>query len=106
MIGNHCTLVDHYTVCIDTDSHIEICICIDMDCIDTDCIHADCMYTDRINANFITMNCNNATSIDTQSKLITIDSTTMPIDIQSELIAIAASMCIQAFIGHLAMYTN
>jgi hypothetical protein len=39
--------------------------------------------------------------IDTQSKLIAIDSTTMPIDIQSEPIAITAITCIQAFIGPL-----
>jgi hypothetical protein len=44
--------------------------------------------------------------IDTQSELIAINSTTMPIDIQSEPIAIAAITCIQAFIGHLAIYAS
>ncbi len=34
-------MVDHYTVCIDTD-------CIDIDCIDADCITMDC-----INANHV-----------------------------------------------------
>jgi hypothetical protein len=44
--------------------------------------------------------------MDTQSELITIDSTMMPIDIQSKPIAIAAIMRIQAFIGHLAIYAG
>jgi hypothetical protein len=44
--------------------------------------------------------------INTQYKLIAIDSTTMPINIWSELIAIAAITCIQAFIGHLAIYAG
>jgi hypothetical protein len=44
--------------------------------------------------------------IDTQSKLIVIDSTTMPIDIQSKPITIATIMRIQAFIGHLAIYAS
>ncbi len=39
--GNRRTLVDHYTVCIDTD------------CIDTDCINADCIIMDCINANHV-----------------------------------------------------
>ncbi len=34
-------MVDHYTVCIDTD------------CIDTDCINADCIIMDCINANHV-----------------------------------------------------
>jgi hypothetical protein len=41
-----------------------------------------------------------------RSELITIDLTTMPINIQSELIAIAAATRIQAFIGHLAIYAS
>ncbi len=44
--------------------------------------------------------------IDTQSKLIAIDVTMMPINIQSELIAIATITCIQAFIGHLTIYAG
>ncbi len=44
--------------------------------------------------------------INTQSELIAIDSTTMPIDIQSEPNGIAAIACIQAFIGHLAIYAG
>jgi hypothetical protein len=44
--------------------------------------------------------------INTQSKLITIDSTTMPINIRSKPIAIAAITRIQAFIGHLAIYAG
>ncbi len=44
--GNHRTLVDHYTVCINTD------------CINTDCIDADCTTLDCINANHVdTYNC-------------------------------------------------
>ena len=44
--GNRHTLVDHYTVCIDTD------------CINTDCIDADCIIMDCINANHVdTYNC-------------------------------------------------
>jgi hypothetical protein len=39
--SNCCTLVDHYTVFIDTD------------CIDTDCIDADCITMDCINANHV-----------------------------------------------------
>ncbi len=34
-------MVDHYTVCVDTD------------CIDTDCIDADCITMDCINANHV-----------------------------------------------------
>ena len=84
-IRNHCTLVDHYTVRIDTDSHIRICICIDTDCIDTDCMstdwihticintycintdcmYTDCMYTDCINANCVTVDCIYANHVDT-----------------------------------------
>jgi hypothetical protein len=56
-------------------------------------IQADCNQFDNI-------------LIDTWSKLIAINSTMMPIDIQSELIAIAAITRIQAFIGHLAMYAG
>jgi hypothetical protein len=44
--GNCCTLVDHYTVCIDTD------------CINTDCIDAD----------YITMDCINANHVDTYNR--------------------------------------
>ena len=44
--------------------------------------------------------------IDTQSELIGINSTTMPIGIQSKLITIAAITCIQAFIGYLAIYAG
>ncbi len=44
--------------------------------------------------------------IDTQSKLVVIDSRTMPIDIQSKLIVIAAITRIQAFIGHFAKYAG
>jgi hypothetical protein len=44
--GNRHTLVDHYTVCIDTG------------CISTDCIDADCITMDCINANHVdTYNC-------------------------------------------------
>jgi hypothetical protein len=57
-------LVDHYTVCIDMDSHIRSRICSDTDCMDTDCIHADCMYKDHVDANYITMDCINATHVD------------------------------------------
>jgi hypothetical protein len=39
--GNCCTLVNHYTVSIDTD------------CINTDCIDADCITMDYINANHV-----------------------------------------------------
>ncbi len=42
----------------------------------------------------------------TQSKLIAIDLTMMPIDVQSKPIPIAAIMRIQAFIGHLAIYAS
>jgi hypothetical protein len=38
--------------------------------------------------------------------LIAIDYTAMPIDIQSEPIAIANITCIQEFIGYLAMYAG
>jgi hypothetical protein len=68
MIRNHRTLVDHYTVCIDTISHIQIRICIDTDCIDTDCNDADCMYTDYIDKNCITMDCNNANHVDSYNR--------------------------------------
>jgi hypothetical protein len=44
--------------------------------------------------------------MDTQSELIAIDSTTMPIHIQSKQITIATIMRIQAFIGHLAIYAG
>jgi hypothetical protein len=45
--GNCRTLVDHYTVCINTD------------CINTDCLDADCITMDCINANHVdTHNCN------------------------------------------------
>jgi hypothetical protein len=44
--------------------------------------------------------------INTQSKLIAINSTTMPIGIQSEPIAITAITRIHAFIGHLAIYAG
>jgi hypothetical protein len=44
--------------------------------------------------------------IDTQSKLIEINSKMMPIDIQSKPIAISAIMHIQAFIGHLTIYAG
>jgi hypothetical protein len=44
--------------------------------------------------------------IDTQSELIAINLTTMPINAQSELIAITTIMCIQLFIGHLAIYAG
>jgi hypothetical protein len=38
--------------------------------------------------------------------VIAIDLTTMPINIQSKLIATAAIMRTQAFIGHLAIYAS
>jgi hypothetical protein len=44
--------------------------------------------------------------IDTQSKLIAIYLMTMSINIQAKPIAIAAITCIQAFIGHLAIYAG
>jgi hypothetical protein len=44
--------------------------------------------------------------IDTQSKLIAIDSKRMPSNIQSKLIAIAAITCIQAYTGPLAIYAG
>ncbi len=44
--------------------------------------------------------------INTWSKLIAINSTTMPIDKQSKLIAIAAITRIQAFIGHLTIHAG
>jgi hypothetical protein len=56
-------------------------------------IQADCNQFDNI-------------FINTRSELIAIDSMTMPIDIQSKLIAIAAIMHIQVFIGHLAIYAG
>ncbi len=39
-----------------------------MDCIDTDCMYADCMYTDLIDANYITMDCVNATHVDAYNR--------------------------------------
>jgi hypothetical protein len=42
----------------------------------------------------------------TQSKLIAINLTMMPINIQSKPIAIAAITRIQGFIGHLAIYAG
>jgi hypothetical protein len=86
MIRTCCTLVDHYTVCIDTahtrihkcidtDSHILICICMHTDCkytgctytncMDKDCKFADCTYTNCNNADCITMDCINANHVDT-----------------------------------------
>ncbi len=56
-------------------------------------IQADCNQFDNI-------------LIDTQSKLIAINSTMMPIKIWSKPIAIAAIMRIQVFIGHLAIYAG
>ncbi len=54
------TLVNHYTVCNDTDSHIRVCICMH-----ADRIYTDCMYTNRTDANCITVDCNNANHVDT-----------------------------------------
>jgi hypothetical protein len=56
----------------------------------------------------IQSDCNqfNNTFINAQSELTAIYSTMMPVDIQSKLIAIAAITCIQAFIGHLAIYAG
>ncbi len=51
--GNCCTLVNHYTVCIDTDW------------INTNCINTACLYTNCINAHWITMDCINANHVDT-----------------------------------------
>ncbi len=61
-------MVDHYTVCIATDSHIRRRKCIDTDCIGTDCIIANCMYTDCIDAKFITMDCINANHVDAYNR--------------------------------------
>jgi hypothetical protein len=44
--------------------------------------------------------------IDTRSKLITINLATMPINIQSKLIAITTITHIQGFIGYLAIYAG
>ncbi len=60
MIRICCILVDHYTVCIDTDSHIRVCICMH-----ADCIYTDCMYTNCTDANCITVDCINANHVDT-----------------------------------------
>ncbi len=54
------TLVDHYTVCIDTDSHIRVCTCMHADHIFT-----DCMYINWTDANCITVDCINANHVDT-----------------------------------------
>ncbi len=59
-IRTHCTLVDHYTVRIDTDSRIQVRICMR-----ADFIYTDYMYTDCIDANCITMDCINANHVDT-----------------------------------------
>jgi hypothetical protein len=60
MIRTRRTLVDHYTVRIDTDSHIGVC-----KCMHADRIYTDCTYTDRTNANCITVDCINANHVDT-----------------------------------------
>ncbi len=54
------TLVNHYTVCIDTDSHIQVCICMH-----ADRTYTDCMYTNCTDANCITVDCINANHVDT-----------------------------------------
>jgi hypothetical protein len=59
-IRTRCTLVDHYTVCIDTDSHILVCMCMHADRIYTDWMHAN-----RTDANCITVDCINANHVDT-----------------------------------------
>jgi hypothetical protein len=59
-IRTHRTLVDHYTVRIDTDSHKRVCICMHADRIFT-----DCKYTNRTDANCITVGCINANHVDT-----------------------------------------
>jgi hypothetical protein len=59
-IRTHCTLVDLYTVCIDTDSHIRVCICMHADRMYTDCINTNCT-----GVNCITVDCINANHVDT-----------------------------------------
>ena len=54
------TLVDHYTVHIDMDSHVRVCICLH-----ADRIYTDCMYTNLTDANCITVDCIHANHVDT-----------------------------------------
>ncbi len=54
------TLVDHYTVRIDTDSHIRVCTCMHADRMCT-----DCMYTHCTDTNCNTVDCINANHVDT-----------------------------------------